>query len=536
MKVSSSKRALGITVLLLLMLTEGYTKPQNKNKDRQRSPRQRGPPGQEETSEQSKQQRVFGELPPLGQEVKRCSQETPRRLVGARMGQTNRMDAKCDIDINTASLNTTRPITAGCDTFYTMFPGAKLKVNMARGPESQCAVFAEAADNTKLRMSCRAVRLNKDCNEEYFYLATEETDGMYCRRKKPDRVQGASMVFLFYERMSDTRYRRSRIVCLIKAKKDQGSGTDGSSTDGSVTDGSGTDGSVTDGSGTDGSVTDGSGTDGSGTDGNTNSTESAGLQLPNCEAKCGASQLKTGIQRIVGGSETRVHEYPWMIYLRISTPNEGGFLCGASVITNTQVLTAAHCVDTPGSTVTVIAGEHNIADNTETTTQSIQASDIVKHPNYKNLENDIAILHLSEPLEFGDSVQPVCLAREDRQYEGKKAIVTGWGTTKENGDISTLLQEVELTVVTNEECLESYPSSIPDSMVCASEYGKDSCQGDSGGPLVMNDGGIWYQVGVVSWGKGCAQEGYPGVYTRVTSYIDWISSEIKSKDGSCKWP
>ncbi|KAK4316738.1 hypothetical protein Pmani_012146 [Petrolisthes manimaculis] len=378
------------------------------------------------------------------------------------------------------------PGAAGCETSYTMFPGAKLKVKLAQGPESQCAVFAEAADNTVLRMNCRAVRLNKDCDEEYFYLTSDEIEGMYCRRQKPDRIRAASMVYLMYERMSEARYRRSRIVCLIKAKK------------------------------------------------------------------CGASQLKTGIQRIVGGSETRVHEYPWMILLQI-TSGRDTFMCGASVITNTQVLTAAHCVDTGtmtktmltmfvylppnSSSVLAIAGEHDTEDNTETKTQSISSSKIVVHPEYNpnTFENDIAIIHLSDTLKFDDSVQPICLAREDRQYEGKKAIVTGWGTTREGGDISIKLQEVELTVNTNAECRSSYGvSSIADSMVCASESGKDSCQGDSGGPLVMNDKGIWYQVGVVSWGRGCAQAGYPGVYTRVTSYIDWISSEVK--DGSCKWP
>ncbi|KAK4326511.1 hypothetical protein Pmani_002976 [Petrolisthes manimaculis] len=306
------------------------------------------------------------------------------------------------------------------------------------------------------------------------------------------------------------------------------SGTDGTSGSGTNS----TDGSTNSTSGSGTNSTDGSTNS---TDASTNSTESAGLQLPECEAKCGASQLKTGIQRIVGGSETRVHEYPWMILLQI-TSGRDTFMCGASVITNTQVLTAAHCVDT-GSSVLAIAGEHDTEDNTETKTQSISSSKIVVHPEYdpNTFENDIAIIHLSDTLKFDDSVQPICLAREDRQYEGKKAIVTGWGTTREGGDISIKLQEVELTVNTNAECRSSYGvSSIADSMVCASESGKDSCQGDSGGPLVMNDKGIWYQVGVVSWGRGCAQAGYPGVYTRVTSYIDWISSEVK--DGSCKWP
>ncbi|KAK4326513.1 hypothetical protein Pmani_002978 [Petrolisthes manimaculis] len=141
MKVFSSKRVLGITVLLLLMVTEGYTKPQRpaegpQTPPRQRSgpPRQWGPPGQKETSEQTKQQRVFGELPPLGQEVKRCSEEPPRRLVGSRLDQRNMMEARCEFEIST--LLGVRPSTP-------CFPVPNWKVKLAQGPESQCAVFAE---------------------------------------------------------------------------------------------------------------------------------------------------------------------------------------------------------------------------------------------------------------------------------------------------------------------------------------------------------------------------------------------------------
>ncbi|ROT77357.1 putative trypsin-1-like [Penaeus vannamei] len=109
-------------------------------------------------------------------------------------------------------------------------------------------------------------------------------------------------------------------------------------------------------------------------------------------------------------------------------------------------------------------------------------------------------------------------------YAGKTATATGWGTTSSGGSSSDTLREVDVTVLSNTACQSgSYGSAIKDTMLCAGSTGKDSCQGDSGGPLVFKDGGGNYdQIGVVSWGYGCGARGYPGVYTRVNSYLDWI--------------
>ena len=120
---------------------------------------------------------------------------------------------------------------------------------------------------------------------------------------------------------------------------------------------------------------------------------------------------------------------------------------------------------------------------------------------------------------------PICLPDPAQDYDNVKALVTGWGSLKSNGKLPDVLQEVTVTTITNQQCRGRYGySRITDNMICARGVGRDSCQGDSGGPLtVPGQDGRYSQIGVVSWGKGCAKPGYPGVYTRLTSLLDWLT-------------
>merc|ERR1712086_174352 len=142
---------------------------------------------------------------------------------------------------------------------------------------------------------------------------------------------------------------------------------------------------------------------------------------------------------------------------------------------------------------------------------------------------------------FNANVQPACLPVTTFAPENSKsmAVVSGWGTLKSDGKLPDILQYVNVPLMTNADCDKTgYGTSrIKPSMVCAgyAKGGKDSCQGDSGGPLVVpksssDDTAIIY--GVVSWGAGCAEPNMPGVYARVTKFVDWIKKNMDSSSGT----
>ncbi|KAL9922435.1 tracheal-prostasin [Glossina fuscipes fuscipes] len=253
-----------------------------------------------------------------------------------------------------------------------------------------------------------------------------------------------------------------------------------------------------------------------------------------CSHQCTCGSRNT-INRIVGGHETEVHQYPWMAMLRFRER----FICGAWLIDDLHVGSAAHCLRgfTPGL-LSVRLLEHS-RRNSSAHIIDRKVSQVFVHENYspRIYDNDIGVLKLDKPITMSDMVRPVCMPEKNREYEHEEAIITGWGATREGGPAAENLQEVRVPILSTKECRESgYGSSrITDNMLCAgiSEGGKDSCQGDSGGPLhvAMKDANLHRLVGIVSWGEGCARPNYPGVYTRVNRYLDWIKE--KTKDG-CK--
>nr|AOW41607.1 trypsin [Euphausia superba] len=236
--------------------------------------------------------------------------------------------------------------------------------------------------------------------------------------------------------------------------------------------------------------------------------------------------------RIVGGVETEVNEYPWMVALAWSASSNNAF-CGASIINERWILTASHCADVMSTSNVVVVGEHSWSSSSESSaTQKYAIEQILMHPNYDSgtLENDVALVKLATSLSFDDNnnVAPVCPPDATNLYEDVDAIVSGWGTLSSGGSQPDSLQEVVVPTMSNSACQSGYGSSITDNMLCAGfdAGGKDSCQGDSGGPLVTADGSIYRQIGVVSWGYGCASAGYPGVYARVNSQLAWITASI----------
>ncbi|KAK7067876.1 Transmembrane protease serine 6 [Halocaridina rubra] len=236
--------------------------------------------------------------------------------------------------------------------------------------------------------------------------------------------------------------------------------------------------------------------------------------------RCG----QKGAARIVGGNDATINEWPWQAALMYAGSQQ---FCGGSLINDRYVLTAAHCIEgLQASDMNVRLGEHRLSTTGETTHVTRSVSQIIGHAQYSPGDelNDIALLKLSSPVTVDQTVLPVCMPPPNPTYANQEATVTGWGTTSSGGSSSDTLKEVVVPVLSNTACqATNYGTAIKDTMLCAGEAGKDSCQGDSGGPLVFQDGGGNYdQIGVVSWGSGCASPGYPGVYTRVNKYLDWI--------------
>lgn len=206
------------------------------------------------------------------------------------------------------------------------------------------------------------------------------------------------------------------------------------------------------------------------------------------------------------------------------------------MIDKDHVLTAAHCVAHMSSSdvarLTIAIGMHTLKP-ADPEAVRVRAKRIVRHKGFdsRTLYNDVAIIQLETPATFSRTVSAVCLppAGSEEKFVGRTAAVIGWGALREGGPQPSVLQQVTVEVQSNDECKRRYgkdaPGGIVPHMLCAAYPGKDSCSGDSGGPLIVQEapGSPWVQAGVVSWGIGCGKPPYPGVYSRVTAFLDWIN-------------
>lgn len=223
---------------------------------------------------------------------------------------------------------------------------------------------------------------------------------------------------------------------------------------------------------------------------------------------------------IVGGEKASIKDYPWTV----AVFRKGYHHCGATLVTPTKLVSAAHCfTDADPSGYTALTGATDLASGTGV---EVGLSRIWVHPSYQRPEEgfDVAVLTLAKPVDA--PVLPIATAGDEELYtEGTTATVLGWGDTEEGGQSSNVLMKVDVPITGEKICSWTYPSAYEDhAMVCAGypEGGKDACQGDSGGPMVV-DGTL---VGIVSWGKGCARRGIPGVYTRVITYSGEVMAEL----------
>jgi secreted trypsin-like serine protease len=240
---------------------------------------------------------------------------------------------------------------------------------------------------------------------------------------------------------------------------------------------------------------------------------------------------------IVGGEVAQPGQFPWQAFV---SPN--GDYCGGSLITPEWIVTAAHCLfdgedgqpktRIPDDQIRVVLGAENITQE-EPAQQRFTAAQSLVHEGYDpdGNDNDIALIRLPQAATLDERVALVSLidASEEATLAAPGVIgtVSGWGTTAPGGNVSDVLKFVGLPVVASDVCRQTY-ADLTENMLCAGgtpQGGEDSCQGDSGGPFVVPDGAGGVKLaGVVSFGQGCAEPGIPGVYARVSRYLDWINS------------
>ena len=190
-------------------------------------------------------------------------------------------------------------------------------------------------------------------------------------------------------------------------------------------------------------------------------------------------------------------------------------------------MTAAHCVG--NRRIKVVVGDHKPRDS-DGDEQHIKVCSTYIHPKYGFSDSDIAILKLCEPVKDSEFVKTIALPTMGLELEELQPLeVAGWGLTKERGNISPTLRVVKVENIDWELCKEAYHYAEKEK-ICAGIWkygGKDSCQGDSGGPLwYLNEAEERVLVGIVSSGRGCARPYYPGLYTKVSAFREWIDDII----------
>lgn len=238
--------------------------------------------------------------------------------------------------------------------------------------------------------------------------------------------------------------------------------------------------------------------------------------------------------RIVGGEEVKPYSRPYQASIQ---GLDGSHFCGGSIVGKNLVLTAAHCmegVNGESPQMQVRVGAHSLADGSG---QTIKVATAYTNQEYPNLSKDVAVLKLVEEITDANAK---AINLVDKTFfnnhikEGTSLTVSGWGTLSSGGSMPDKLMAVDVPYVTNEVCnsAEAYGGQIQDTEMCAGyqKGGKDSCQGDSGGPLVFTKNNQFYQVGVVSWGDGCAAENKYGVYADVAALKTWIDSAIAGNE------
>jgi len=269
---------------------------------------------------------------------------------------------------------------------------------------------------------------------------------------------------------------------------------------------------------------------------------SKSMMSSSCGAK-GLSAMGNGTHgQIVNGEQAAACEWKWQAGLKEGTMP----FCGGMLISPQWVLTAAHCAETssnPG--FDVVLGDWK-PRKTSGKEQERRAVEVIRHPGYNDntMEWDLAMVKLSSPVDMTDCVGAVCLPTGADVKPGAKCWITGWGTLSSGGRQPDVLQQAEVSIISNSDCTKVYDyasNEITKTMICAQGRTpdgqiSDACQGDSGGPLVCESGGAWTLYGATSWGYGCAGKKYPGIWARVHEGMPWIESILEGNPAPSPGP
>ena len=235
----------------------------------------------------------------------------------------------------------------------------------------------------------------------------------------------------------------------------------------------------------------------------------------------GVAQAHSPQESVVGGTRAAQGEFPFMVRLSMG--------CGGALYSSRLVLTAAHCVGRTG-TNTSITATLGVVDLQSSSRIQVRSNYVYRAPGYNGNGKDWALIRLATPV-TGLATLPIATTTA---YNCGTFTVAGWGAAREGGGQHRYLLKAQVPFVSDASCQSSYPDLIPSDEICAgfAAGGVDTCQGDSGGPMFRRDASnAWIQVGVVSWGNGCARPNYPGVYSQVSTFASAIASAAASLGG-----
>lgn len=253
--------------------------------------------------------------------------------------------------------------------------------------------------------------------------------------------------------------------------------------------------------------------------------------IPDSSQEEEVDELESG--RIVGGQFALPNQFPFMAAVHQLMRNGMISQCGGTIISSRWVLTAGHCVTSGSNQFLVVFGicnktgiNYNFYNGPGVAMLTNKA---ILHPNYQTILNDIALLYMPRDIPFRDSIQPIKLAGYNymkTSFTDKTGAAIGWGKDGPSGSGTKRLKYAFLPIISNKEC--SLYWSVTEKHICSSAaYHQDACQGDSGGPLIVFKNNVPLQVGIVSYGDGYCPSNKPGVFTRVTRFIDWIEQVTK---------